>query len=60
MDQATMLGNRAVAALSGRVIGDPARMEMVTEIAPDAPEDGVLRIGPATASATGPSKPPRK
>ena len=60
MDQATMLGNRAVAALSGRVIGDPARMEMVTEIAPDAPEDGVLRIGPATASATGPSRPPRK
>src|SRR5438093_375181 len=60
MDQATMLGNRAFAALSGRVIGDPARMEMVTEIAPDAPEDGVLRIGPATASATGPSKPPRK
>ena len=46
LDQATMLGSRAVAALSGRVIGDPARIRMVTEIAPDAPEDGVLRIGP--------------
>jgi len=47
MDQASMLGNRAVTALSGRVIGDPARIQMVTEIAQDAPEDGVLRIGPA-------------
>jgi hypothetical protein len=47
MDQALALANRAVAALSGRVIGDPARIQMVTEIAQDAPDDGVLRIGPA-------------
>ncbi len=47
MDQATSLANRAVSALSGRVIGDPARIQAVTEIAADAPEDGVLRIGPA-------------
>jgi len=47
MDQASMLGSRAVTALSGRVIGDPGRIQMVTEIAQDAPEDGVLRIGPA-------------
>jgi len=60
LDQATMLGNRAVTALSGRVIGDPARIHMVTEIAPDAPEDGVLRIGSWTGSATAPSTPPRK
>ncbi|HYR51670.1 MAG TPA: hypothetical protein VET83_03550 [Candidatus Dormibacteraeota bacterium] len=57
LDQATMLGNRAVASLSGRVIGDPARVHMVTEVAPDAPEDGVLRIGSWTGSAT---TPPRK
>ncbi len=47
MDQASALANRAVSALSGRVIGDPARIQAVTEIAADAPEDGVLRIGPA-------------
>lgn len=45
LDQATMLGSRAVAALSGRVIGDPARIRMVTQVAPDAPEDGMLTIG---------------
>jgi hypothetical protein len=47
MDQAGSLANRAVTALSGRVIGDPARIQVVPEIAADAPEDGVLRIGPA-------------
>jgi len=47
MDQATSLANRAVTALSGHVIGDPARIQVVPEIAADAPEDGVLRIGSA-------------
>jgi len=47
MDQASSLANRAVTALSGRVIGDPARIQVVPEIAADAPEDGVLRIGSA-------------
>jgi hypothetical protein len=46
-DQAATLANRALSALSSRVIGDPARIQVVTEIAPDAPEDGVLRIGTA-------------
>jgi hypothetical protein len=45
-DQASMLSNRARTALSGRVIGDPSRIQVVTEIAADAPEDGVVRIGP--------------
>lgn len=58
MDQATALGNRAVAALSGRVIGDPARIQMTTEITPDAPEDGILRIGPAAAIAPTSAAPP--
>jgi hypothetical protein len=47
MDQASSLANRAVTALSGRVVGDPARIQVVPEIAADAPEDGVLRIGSA-------------
>jgi len=47
LDQASTLANRAVSALSSRVIGDPSRIQAVTEIAPDAPEDGVLRIGTA-------------
>jgi len=47
MDQASGLANRAVTALSGRVIGDPSRIQVVPEIAADAPEDGVLRIGSA-------------
>jgi len=47
MDQATTLANRASSALAGRVIGEPSRIQIVTEIVADAPEDGVLRIGPA-------------
>ncbi len=47
MDQASSLANRATTALSGRVVGDPARIQVVPEIAADAPEDGVLRIGSA-------------
>ncbi len=47
VDQASALAGRTVTALAGRVIGDPARVQVVTEIAADAPEDGVLRIGPA-------------
>ena len=45
MDQATSLANRAVTALSSRVVGDPGRVQAVTEVAADAPEDGVLKIG---------------
>ena len=45
MDQANALASRATTALSGRVIGDPARIQTVTQVAADAPEDGVLRIG---------------
>jgi len=52
MDQASTLANRASTALAGRVIGDPSRIQVVTEIAADAPEDGVLRIGAATGTAT--------
>jgi hypothetical protein len=44
-DQASALANRALVALQGRVIGDPSRIMVTTEITPDAPEDGVLRIG---------------
>ena len=47
LDQASMLANRAVSALSGRVIGDPGRIQAVTEVAADAPEGGTLRIGMA-------------
>jgi hypothetical protein len=42
-----MLANRALSALSSRVLGDPARVQAIRQIAPDAPEDGVLRIGNA-------------
>jgi hypothetical protein len=48
MDQANALANRATTALAGRVIGDPARVQTVTQVAADAPEDGVLRIGMPT------------
>lgn len=46
-DRANGLASRAVSALSTRVIGDPGRIQAVTEVAADAPEDGVLRIGVA-------------
>jgi len=45
LDQAAMLANRAVSALSSRVLGDPGRIQVVTEVAADAPEGGALRIG---------------
>jgi hypothetical protein len=48
MDQANALANRATTALSGRVIGDPTRVQTVAQVAADAPEDGVLRIGMPT------------
>ena len=47
-DQAATLANRASTALAGAVIGDPARIQVVNEVAADAPEDGVLRIGVAS------------
>ena len=47
LDQANALASRAVSALSSRVLGDPGRIQAVTEVAADAPEDGVLRIGVA-------------
>jgi hypothetical protein len=47
-DQASALANRATTALAGQLLGDPARIQVVTEIAADAPEDGVLRIGLVT------------
>ncbi len=34
-------------AFAEDVLGDPGRIQAVTEVAADAPEDGVLRIGVA-------------
>jgi hypothetical protein len=48
LDQASTLAARASAALAGHVIGDPARIQTSTQVAADAPEDGVLRIGVST------------
>jgi hypothetical protein len=45
LERANSLAARAREALSGRLLGDPARLQTVTEVAADAPEDGVLRIG---------------
>ena len=45
MERANALAARAREALSGRVLGDPARIQTSIEVAADAPEDGVLRIG---------------
>ena len=45
LERANALAARAREALSGRVLGDPARIQTSIEVAADAPEDGVLRIG---------------
>jgi len=43
-EQANLLAGRVSAALSELALGDPARIQTVTEVLPDAPDGGTIRI----------------
>ena len=49
-EQANLLAGRVSAALTEVALGDPARIQSVAEVVPDAPDGGTVRIG----SPTGP------
>jgi hypothetical protein len=46
-DEASGLATRVAAIFTANVLGDPARVQTVAEVRPDAPEGGVVRIAPA-------------
>lgn len=46
-EQAQLLAGRVTTALAELALGDPARVQAVTEVAPDAPDGGTVRIGPS-------------
>jgi hypothetical protein len=47
LDQADQLARRVTAALTPYVAFDPARLQPVGEVQPDAPDGGTVRIAPA-------------
>ncbi|HET7226596.1 MAG TPA: hypothetical protein VFK69_12885, partial [Candidatus Eisenbacteria bacterium] len=48
-EQAGDIAQRVVHDLAARTIGNPARIRGVTQVEPDAPEGGVVKIGPESA-----------
>jgi len=56
-EQANLLAGRVSAALAGIALGDPARIQTVAEVVPDAPDGGTVRIGPPP-SGPSPSESP--
>jgi hypothetical protein len=46
-EQANFLAGRVSAALAELALGDPARIQTTTEVVPDAPDGGTVRIAPA-------------
>ena len=43
-EQANLLAGRVSAALAELALGDPARIQTVAEVLPDAPDGGTIRI----------------
>lgn len=46
-EEAQALASSVVRQLAPHLVGDPARLQAVTEVRPDAPERGAVRIAPA-------------
>ncbi|HKW51631.1 MAG TPA: hypothetical protein VJQ53_07855 [Candidatus Eisenbacteria bacterium] len=57
-EQASFLAGRVNAALTEIALGDPARIQAVTEVVSDAPDGGTIRIGPPSGESTPSSAPP--
>lgn len=51
LEQSQLLAGRVTSALAELALGDPARIQTVTEVAPDAPDGGTVRIGPSALSS---------
>ena len=47
LDEAQALADYVTRSMTPYLIGDPARLQAVTEVQPDAPEGGTIRISPA-------------
>jgi hypothetical protein len=47
LDEAQALADYVTRSMTPYMIGDPARLQAVTEVQPDAPEGGTIRIAPA-------------
>ncbi len=50
-EEANALAQRAAQTFAAHVLGDPSRVQAVAQVEADAPEGGVLRIGPATGES---------
>ncbi len=50
-EQAQLLAGRVTAVLAELALGDPSRFQAMTEVAPDAPDGGTVRIGPSPLSS---------
>ncbi len=50
-EEANALAQRAAQTFAAHLLGDPGRVQAVAQVEADAPEGGVLRIGPATGEA---------
>jgi hypothetical protein len=46
LEQAQHLASRVTAALSDLAMGDPSRIQTVTQVAADAPDGGTVQVGP--------------
>ena len=61
-EQASLLAGRVNAALIEIALGDPARIQAVTEVVSDAPDGGTVRIGPPSSgpapTGASPGNPP--
>ncbi len=57
MEQAVSLAKQVTVALAANTLGDPARIQAIPEVVPDAPEGGTVRVA-LTAAAPGSSSPP--
>ncbi|HVP14192.1 MAG TPA: hypothetical protein VMS88_01535, partial [Terriglobales bacterium] len=49
LEQATRLAGTVARELAACTLGDPSRIQSATRVEVDGPEDGVIRIGPASA-----------
>lgn len=47
LDEAQALADYVTRSMTPYLIGDPARLQAVTEVLPDAPDGGTIRIAPA-------------
>ncbi len=51
-EQANFLAGRVSAALAELALGDPARIQTATEVVPDAPDGGTVRIAPSAPGSS--------